>query len=434
MAGSVDAVGHERASLRTAGIIAVGTELLTPDRIDTNSLHLTAQLNSIGIDVVFKSVAGDDEAQLSDEIAHALARCDVLVTSGGLGPTSDDVTRDAVARALGLPLEEDPDLLARIRERFERRGLAMPEINRRQAAVVRGARVLPNPNGTAPGQWIETGSRVVVLLPGPPRELEPMFDQHVKPALANRSGGRMVRRRVIRVAGLPESRVEELAHPAYAPLASGRVPVATTILASPGIIELHLSVRGDAHDELDRALQAGVEAVARAVGPAVFSIDGRTLEQVVGDRLLERGWFVATAESCTGGLVAARLTSVPGSSGWFRGGTVAYDNRVKLSALDVAPNLLSEHGAVSEPVAEAMADGVRRRLAADVGVAITGIAGPTGGSPEKPIGTVVIAVSVAESTVARTHRLPGDRQLVRQHSVVLALDAVRRAVQPDPTK
>jgi nicotinamide-nucleotide amidase len=414
-------------SLRTAEILAVGSELLMPYRLDTNSLFLTARLNDIGIDVIAKTVVGDDARELGHRLRAALDRTPLVIATGGLGPTADDVTREVAAEVLGLPLDEDPAVVETLRRRFESRSMRMPDGNRRQAAVPRGARVLPNPNGTAPGLWIETGARVLVLLPGPPRELQPMFDTHVLPHLRARSEGRRVVRRVIRVAGRPESHVEEIAHPIYGPLASREPAIETTILASPGLIELHLSSRGTDEPAMTRGLEAGVAALADALGPAVFSVDGRSLEQVVGDELCVRGWRLAVAESCTGGLLGGRVTDVPGSSAWFAGGVIAYANDAKVAQLGVAPDVLAAHGAVSEPVARAMAEGVRARLGATVGVSITGIAGPDGGSPEKPVGTVVMAVA-AETTVVRTYRLMGERQTVRQHAVVLALDLVRRVV------
>lgn len=414
--------------VRTAEILAVGSELLTPFRIDTNSLYLTAQLNALGIDVRGKSVVGDEAGELEARVRDALGRADLVITTGGLGPTADDLTREAVASVLGLPLVEDAALVDAIRSRFDRRGLRMPDANRRQAAVPAGATVLANPNGTAPGLLLTVGDRMIVLLPGPPRELQPIFETSVRPVLAARASGRRVWRRVIKVAGRPESSVEEIAHPIYAPLAAGEVPIETTILASPGVIELHLSARGDDESAIAAALDRGVEQLAAALAPAVFSVDGRSLEEVVGGLLVARAQRLAVAESCTGGLMAGRLTDVAGSSAWFAGGVVAYANQVKVDLLDVPADLIAAHGAVSEPVGRAMADGVRRRCQADVGVGITGIAGPSGGTVDKPVGTVVIAVATAAGVEARTVRFSGDRSVIRQHAVNQALEQVRRAL------
>ena len=413
--------------LLTAEILAVGTELLTPFRQDTNSLYLAGRLNDAGIDVRWKTVVGDRTDDLVEVVRQARQRADVVVATGGLGPTSDDVTREAVAEVLGLALDEDPRLLEAIRARFDARGMTMPEANRRQALVPRGAVVLPNQAGTAPGLWIDAGEGAIVLLPGPPREMQPMFEGLVEPRVRARSAGRQVRRRLIKVTGRSESAVEERAHPIYAAF-GGRVPIETTILAAPGQIELHLSARGSNLPELDAALEAGVSRLAEALGSAVVSTDGRNLEAVVGDRLQALGLRIAVAESCTGGLVLGRLTDVAGSSAWVVGGVVAYDNAVKVAELGVDHALVDAHGAVSEPVARAMARGVRARLRADIGVAVTGIAGPSGGSPGKPVGTVVIAVAAPTGDSARTFSFPGDRATVRQHSVAAALNLVRAAL------
>jgi competence/damage-inducible protein CinA-like protein len=413
--------------LATAEIIAVGSELLTPHRTDTNSLYLTAQLNELGIDVRTKCVVGDNLADLVGMFKLALTRADVVLLTGGLGPTADDMTRDGVAAALNLHLHESAEIVGTIQARFASRGLQMPEINRRQARVPEGARVLPNANGTAPGLWIDTGEQVVVLLPGPPRELQPIFERHVRPGLANRTGSRQLRRRILKITGRPESGVEQIAQPLYGPMADWPMPIETTILAAPGQIELHLSARGDDVAKVDQVLDEAVVSLAAALGDIVFSVDGRSLPEVVGQLLLEQGARVAVAESCTGGLVLGRLTDVPGSSSWVIGGVTAYSNDVKIHQLGVAAALIADFGAVSEPVARAMADGVRERLAADVSVSVTGIAGPAGGTAEKPVGTVVIATSGPRSLL-RTFRFPGDRAMVRTQATQAALDMLRRTL------
>jgi len=411
--------------LQRAEILAVGSELLGLHRLDTNSLFLTGRLNEIGIDVPMKAVVGDDLADIAAAVRAALSRADVVILSGGLGPTADDLTREAVSDVLGLPLDEDAEILAAIQSRFARRQLTMPETNRRQARVPRGATVLPNPAGTAPGLWTETDGRIVILLPGPPRELEKIFDGSVLPRLTERSGGRRVRRRVLKITGRPESGVEQVANPIYAPLVQAVIPIETTILASPGLVELHLSARGQDIAALDAALESAVRDLAVALEPSVVSVDGRSMEVVVGDALRERGWRIAVAESCTAGMVLARLTDVPGSSAWVIGGIVAYDDEVKRQQLGVPAELLAAHGAVSEPVARAMAEGVRARLGADIGVGVTGIAGPTGGWDTKPVGTVVIAVAGPAGPAARAFSFVGDRQMVRVQSVLAALNMVR---------
>ncbi len=413
---------------RTAEIIAVGSELLTPFRADTNSLTLTTRLNDLGIDVIGKTIAGDDVARLVTLVREAMARADLVVLTGGLGPTEDDVTRDAVARALGLGLTEDTTILHAIEARFARRGMPMPAINRRQAQVPNGAAVLANPAGTAPGLWIEDGAKAVALLPGPPRELLAILDGELAPRLAARAGGQLLRR-VVKTIGRPESVVDEVVSPIYMPWLAAPVPIRTTILAAAGQIELHLSASGADVSAIDRQLDAAVLELTTALGDIVYSTDGRALEVVVGDALKAREAWIAVAESCTGGGILARLTDIAGSSAYVRGGVVAYDNAVKVEQLGVPEPALEAHGAVSEPVAIAMADGVRARLHADIGVSVTGIAGPGGGSEEKPVGTVVIALSMTgRDSAVRTFRFIGDRTMVRTQATLAALDMVRRAL------
>jgi nicotinamide-nucleotide amidase len=410
-----------------AEIIAAGSELLTPHRLDTNSLYLTGRLNALGVVLGGKCVVGDDRDAMALVLSHALARADLVIVTGGLGPTADDVTREAVSEVLKRSLEEDADILGAIRQRFKRRGLKMPEVNRRQAMVPSGATVLPNAFGTAPGLLLDAEERLVVLLPGPPRELKPMFEAHVEPRIAERTGGRRVLRRVLKIAGRSESQVEELAFPVYSTFGTLATPVETTILAAPGQIELHVSATGSDVAGLARTLDEAVARLERAVGSAVFSTDGRSLEAVVGAALKARGFRIAAAESCTGGGLLSRLTDVPGSSVWVRGGVIAYANDVKVDQLGVPAALIAAHGAVSEPVARAMADGVRQRLQADVGVAITGIAGPDGGSAEKPVGTVVIATS-GKNDAVRTFLFPGDREAIRRFATTAALEMVRQGL------
>jgi nicotinamide-nucleotide amidase len=414
-------------TIGTAAIIAVGSELLTGSRLDTNSLFITNALNAIGIEVLFKSVVGDRKSELTTQFAHAITHVDLVILTGGLGPTEDDVTREVVADHLQLPLSEDMAITETIRRRFESRGWKMPEINRRQSMVPRGAEVLANANGTAPGLWIAAGDKAVVLLPGPPREMKAILERVVAERLRSRSGGVRLARRVLKIAGRSESRVEELTQPVYSRWRDWETPIETTILASPGQIELHLSARGRDEDVLSTALDAAVEEIARVLPNDLFSRDGRALEQVVGDLLRTRGWRIALAESCTGGLATSRLTDVPGSSDYVERSVVTYSNESKTELLDVPAAILAAHGAVSEPVAELMATAIRTRARVDVGVAITGIAGPTGGSEAKPVGTVCIAVSSDRSEV-RTFRFPGNRELVKTFAAFTALDMVRRVL------
>ena len=412
--------------LRRAAILAVGSELLTPSRTDTNSLFVTQALNAIGIDVVFKAVVGDDRAELKALVAYSLDRADLVVLTGGLGPTEDDVTREVVAAHLGLPLAEDAAITHAIRRRFDARGWAMPEINRRQAMVPRGALVVANPNGTAPGLWIEHGDKGVLLVPGPPREMRPMVEQMVAERLQARADGMRLLRRVLKIAGRSESRVEELTQPIYSRWRDWQPPVETTILAAPGQIELHLSARGSEVTAVETALHRASSEIEAVLQGDVFSQDGKPIEEVVGALLASRGWHIALAESCTGGLATSRLTDVPGSSGYVERGVVAYSNEAKREMLGVGADLLTAFGAVSEPVAQSMAEGIRDRAKVHVGVGITGIAGPTGGSDAKPVGTVCISVVTPQTTMVRTFRFPGNRELVKTFAVFTALDMVRR--------
>ena len=406
-------------------IIAVGSELLTPSRVDTNSLIITERLNAIGFDVRLKAIVGDDVDELANVFGGALGWADLIVLTGGLGPTADDVTRDAVARVLELPCDEDAAIVDRIRARFERRGMTMPDINRRQAMVPRGATPLDNPNGTAPGLWLEHGRSAIVLLPGPPREMTPMLDAVIGERLARRGDGAGLFRRVLKITGRTESDVDQLVQPIYGAWTSRPVPVSTTILAVLGQIELHLTSHASDRSAADAVLDAAVAELRAALGDAVYSVDGRPLEAIVGDLLRARRLTIAVAESCTGGLLASRLTDVPGSSAYVERGAVCYSDRAKIDWLGVPDALIAEHGAVSQPVAEAMAAAIRSRAGASVGVGVTGIAGPGGGTPQKPVGTVAIAVKTDDDARVRTFRFVGGREMVKFQASQAALNMVR---------
>jgi len=408
-----------------ACIVAVGSEMLTPFRVDTNSLVITERLNQIGYDVRLKAVVADDVDELARVVDGALAWADVIILTGGLGPTEDDITRDAVARVLNLAMDVDEPIVDRIRERFARRGLTMPEINRRQGMVPRGATVIENRNGTAPGLWLERGRTAIVLLPGPPREMMPMLDAVIRDRLTPRTDGRGLFRRVLKITGRTESDVDAAAQPVYSPWISAAVPISTTILAALGQIELHLTAAASDHGAANATLDAGVRELEAVLGSAVYSTDGRPLEAVVGALLRERGMTIAVAESCSGGLLASRLTDVPGSSDYVERGVVCYSNRAKTELAGVPESLIAEHGAVSEPVAEAMATGIRQRARASVGIGITGIAGPGGGSPEKPVGTVAIAVAVDDLIRVRTFQFLGGRDMVKFQSAQAAMNMLR---------
>jgi nicotinamide-nucleotide amidase len=408
-----------------AEIIAIGSELLTPYRTDTNSLWLTERLNSIGIEVKFKSVVGDDESVLEEAIRDAMRRSEIIISTGGLGPTEDDITKKVFARVLKRRMVLNEAMLARIQERFARRGVKMPEINSRQALIPEQAVALENNNGTAPGILMTEGKCTVVLLPGPPREMKPMFDEAVMPKLRERAGDVFLVRRTLRIFGLTESGVDELAAPIYR---NYKNPT-TTILFGKGIIELHLTAQAKSEKEAEKLLDELSGQLESVLGEHVFSLREETLEQVVGELLKFKGYTLATAESCTGGRLAGRITDVPGSSDYFLEGVVAYSNDAKVSLLGVPGKLIQEYGAVSPEVAEAMAIGIRRRAHSTVGVGITGIAGPGGGTVAKPVGLVYIGLADEVQSSSRKFIFPGDRQFIRTLAVNAALDMIRRRIK-----
>lgn len=408
-----------------AEVIAVGSELLTASKIDTNSLWLTDQLNSLGVEVVRKSVVGDDRALLSDAVGGSVRRVDIVIVTGGLGPTEDDVTRDAVADALGRGQVFSQDVCNTIAARFARMNRPMVEINKRQAFLIEGAEMLPNDRGTAPGQWIETDGRVVLLLPGPPRELKGMFEEQCLPRLTALLPPAVIRTRFYRVSCMPESDLDQLIAPVYTRYTNP----ATTILAAAGDLQIHLRARCSCTEEADALLNEVCPRIEELVGDRIYTSTGEPLEVVVGRLLRARGATVAVAESATGGMLAERLSSIPGSSEYFLGGFVTYTNDVKSALLGIDAQLLETETAVSEPVAKAMAEGARTRLGATYAVSVTGFAGPDGGDERNPVGTIYIGIAGPDD--ARVYRLAfaGDRARNRQMSVVWALDLLRRTLQ-----
>jgi competence/damage-inducible protein CinA-like protein len=407
-----------------AEILAVGSELMDPLRVETNALHITGRLFDAGIEVGARTVVVDDAALLESVFRTALGRADVVIATGGLGPTEDDLTREAAAAALGRPLRRDEAIIEQLRARFARFGRVMAPVNEKQADVIEGGRVLPNPRGTAPGQAVEVDGRLVVLLPGPPREMQPMLEEQVLPLLRPMAAGRVLRRRVLRIASMGESEVEQIVAPVYKTFSN---PV-TTILGGAGQVELHLTAEGASLEAAEETIEALASAMRERLPGRIFSEDGRELNEVVAALLIERGMSVAIAESCTGGLLSARLTEVPGASAFLERAYVVYGNRSKVELLGVDPSVLESSGAVSEPVAAAMAAGARRAAGADFGVAITGIAGPTGGTPEKPVGLVFIALDGHGGPRVRRAHFPGDRERVRQQASQAALEMMRRAL------
>ena len=409
-----------------AEIIAIGSELLTPFRQDTNSLYLTRHLNELGVEVKFKTIVGDNRDHIRDATRTALWRADVVIVMGGLGPTEDDVTRDAVAAALGLELHRDPELIAQLYTRFAARKIKIAANNDRQCDVVGNATVLPNPVGTAPGQWIDTlfegQARIVLLLPGPPWELQKVFEDECLARLRERVPSIFIATRSLRVAMLPESSCDARIAPIYTKYED----VATTILAHAGDIELHLRAQADSLE----AAQARVDELAGKLEDElddyVYATGGETLEQIVGYYLQMRNATLATAESCTGGLLAERLTRISGSSRYFLGGAVTYDNELKTLFSGVPPALIEKHGAASKEVAIAMAQGIRYECNATFGLAITGIAGPSGGSEQKPVGLVYHALYDGNKTEVVERTFVGDRLRIRLWATQQALDMVRR--------
>jgi nicotinamide-nucleotide amidase len=418
-----------------AEIIAAGSEMLTPFRQDTNSLYLTAQLNELGVSVAFKTIVGDNLEDLTGAARVAIARADIVIFSGGLGPTEDDRTRQAAAAALGVGLRRNAEILTAMYKRFAVRRISMPENNARQADVIVGAEVMQNANGSAPGQYIDTvvgrHRKIVVLLPGPPKELEPMFEAECRPRLAATLPVRHMARRMLRMALLPESKVDARTAPIYKKFKD----VETTILAGAAEIQLHFVCAKPTEAEAQARVDELAEKIEQQMGEAIFSSHGESLEEVVLLMLGLRHMTLAAAESCTGGLLAQRLTAVPGSSRYFLGGAVVYADRLKTTFADVPEELVRSEGPVSEPVARAMAEGIRRRAGASVGVGITGIAGPGPGAPGpdagKPIGLVYIAISYAGlsggTSVTELH-ITGDRERVRWWASQHALELLRQSL------
>jgi nicotinamide-nucleotide amidase len=410
-----------------AAILAVGSELLGTDRLDTNSLRLTAVLERYGVELEVKSVVGDSVLNIGHEIYALIRSYDLVLVTGGLGPTADDVTREAAADALGQELVFNEDVLATIERLFREHGRVMPAVNRKQAEVIEGAVLIPNARGTAPGMRLEGYDATLFLFPGVPFELDGMIESHLVPWLAERSNGIGRETATLKVACLPESVVEERIAPAYDEF--GRESI--TILASPGEIRLRATAEGPELERRQR-LDAMTARLRELAGDAVYAFrEEDTLETVVGELLRKAGATLTVAESCTGGLLAERITRVAGSSDYFLGGAVTYTNELKTQVLGVPSGMLAEHGAVSEPVARAMAEGVRRVFHSDYGAGITGVAGPGGGSEAKPVGTVHIAVAGPDARAEhRRVRFPGDRERIRAQSAQLALDLLRRMLLP----
>jgi len=409
-----------------AEIIAVGSEMLTPHRMDTNSLYLTEQLNLLGVDVVFKSIVGDNLQRIVAAAQHALFRSDILIFVGGLGPTEDDLTREAVAEALGVKLSRDAEIVQHLQERFASRGWKMTANNAKQADVIAGATVLPNANGTAPGQFIsghfDGREHIIVLLPGPPHEMKGLFESEVRERLRAKTPPAFLAVRTLKIAMLGESLVDSRVAPIYKRFTD----VETTILAGAGEIELQFKNRSATQEAAQHRVDEVAGLVEDEMDDAVYSRNGESLEQIVGYWLQMRNATLAVAESCTGGLLAERITSVSGSSRYFLGGAVVYSNNLKTELAGVPAEMIERHGAVSREVAAALAEGIRYRCESTLGVGITGVAGPGGGTPEKPVGLVFHAVASDSGTEVLQRNFPGDRKRIRRFASTLALDMIRK--------
>jgi nicotinamide-nucleotide amidase len=409
-----------------AEIIAVGSELLTPYRQDTNSLFLTERLNQLGVDVTFKTIVGDSLPHLTQTAKLAIARSDIVIFMGGLGPTEDDLTREAVAQALELTLQRDPEVLKRLEQRFAARKFVMTPNNAKQADVIVGATVLPNADGTAPGQWIsgkyDGHDKFILLLPGPPHELKALFDQQCMERLRAKLPRVHIATRELKITGQGESHVDARVAPIYKRYSD----VETTILAGAGEIQLHLKTRSHSLEAAQERVDELAGKMEDELGDLVFSDNGDSMEQIVGYFLQMRGATLAVAESCTAGLIAERITSVSGSSRYFLGGAVVYSNELKTVFADVPPELIQKHGAVSSEVAAALANGIRKRCGSTFGVGVTGVAGPTGGTPERPVGLVFHGLATASGTEVIERNFPGDRKRIRWFASQQALDMVRR--------
>ncbi len=409
-----------------AEIIAIGSEMLTPYRQDTNSLFLTGRLNELGISVAFKTIVGDNLEHLISAARTAFGRSDLIIIMGGLGPTQDDLTREAVAASLGVELKRDHNLVAEMYKRFAERRLQMPENNAQQADILQGATILANSKGTAPGQWLETSfegtPRIIALLPGPPHELQYMWDTDCMARLRDKAPPAAMAARVLKVAMMGESAVDLRAAPIYQKYPN----VETTVLAGQGQVEFHLRATANTEDEAQGLVDRLAGELEDELDDAVFSSQGESMEEIVNYYLQMRNVKLAVAESCTGGLIAERMTSVAGSSRSFLGGAVVYSNDLKTLFADVPPLMIEAHGAVSREVALALAENIREICNADIGVGVTGIAGPGGGSEEKPVGLVFVAVSNGHRHEVVQRRFFGDRERVRRWASQLALDQVRR--------
>jgi nicotinamide-nucleotide amidase len=406
-------------------LVTIGTELLLGFTVDTNGAEIARALAAVGVTVVRRTSVADGPDAIRDAVRSGLARTGAVLTTGGLGPTRDDISKRVVAELYGVPLDFDERVWAALVERFARLGRVPVESNRSQAEVPRGATVLPNRWGTAPGLWLDGAPGLVIMLPGVPGEMRKLLEHEVAPRLAARSDGRVIRSRLVRTTGIPESTLAERMGEIERDIA----PLSLAYLPGLDGVDLRVSAWRLPPDEADARLAAAVALLRARGGEHVYGEGEADLAELVLEAARGRGARIATAESCTGGLVGARLTEIPGSSDVYLGGVVAYANELKTGVLGVDPATVAEHGAVSEPVAAALAEGIRNRMSATIGVGVTGIAGPGGGTPQKPVGTVAIALSGGDlGARVRTFSFPGGRPQVKFQATQAALDMVRRTL------
>jgi len=412
-----------------AELISIGTEILLGEILDTNARYIASRLPALGIDLFYTSQVGDNLGRLTEVIARAWERSDIVITTGGLGPTEDDLTREAIAHVLGEEMQVDPDLERALREFFARRGVSMPERNVKQAAVIPSARPIPNPRGTAPGWWVERDRRLIIAMPGPPTEMQRMWDQEVAPELERRQTGAVLLARTLKTTGLGEGTVDEM----ISPLLKSTNP-SVGVYARPDGVHLRIAAKAPTRDEAARLIQPLEAEARRILGRAVWGADDDTLEGAVGAMLRQRGLTLATMESCTGGLLASTITDVPGSSHYFKGGLVSYATEMKL-AWGVDQALIARHGVISAECAQDMARVARERLQADIGIGVTGVAGPDP-QEDKPPGTIHIALDAAfavPQTVSYT--FAQGREAVKRRAVTTALSLLRRALlESQPTR
>lgn len=407
----------------TAEILAVGTELLMGQIANTNAQYISGKLAELGINVYFHTVVGDNAARLEETLKRALNRSDIVITTGGLGPTKDDLTKETISKTMNRNLVLHEDILEDIKDFFAKKHRAMAEINIKQAYLPENSIVIPNPNGTAPGCIIEDGEKAVIMLPGPPKEMQPMFEETVFNYLKQKTGVILVSK-MLKIFGIGESDIEtrlmdlidSQSNPTIAPY------------ASQGEVTVRVTARCINNDEASEMLSPVVDEIKRRLGAAVYSEDGQTLEKVVFGLLKENGLVLATAESCTGGTLAGRITDIPGSSEVFERAYVTYSNRAKVEDLGVSPDTLDKYGAVSRETALEMVNGLKQKTGASVGVAITGIAGPGGGTEEKPVGLVFVAAYVKDKVICKKLELAGNRERIRNDACLHALDMIRRLI------